>query len=1188
MKNVSLVSLLTLLMVLPMAAQKSTGDIRGTISDVSGAVVTDATVTATQAGTEFVRTANTNNDGAFAITDVPAGTYKVVVTKAGFKEAVTNNVVVNVSTATTANSTLVVGGSGEQVTVEANSIQVETSTGAVSGVVDGQQVRELPLNGRSFVQLTQLQPGVSPANNFDSKNKGLLSGVDFSVNGNTTTSNLFLIDGANDNDTGSNRTILIYPSIEAIQEFKMLRNSYGPEYGQASGAVVNLVTRGGTNDFHGSAFYFGRNDALNATEYFARRGAVDAATQGKPLPNNGKDKLRRNDYGFSLGGPVWKDHVFFFYSEEWNKEIRGITRFGRVPTMAERSGDFSQPVQKVGNTLCNGYDNGQAIAAGNPGFATQVIPAGNLSPGGLLMAKLYPVPNISSTTSCDNWHVSTPASLDFREENARVDFKLTKSNTIFARYTQDHWQNPYPILFNAGLWGDDAFPAVESSWSQPSKQAAVKWSSVLGSSAVNEVQFSYSANSIAISPGGTDPTLNSKIDAAIPSFYPESGKLNKGNRSHPVFWGGIAPYGNNVSGADLWNSAPWKNNLDIYSARDDFSKVWGNHTFKVGFLDEWAAKNENTGGSSASETPQFWGGGSTAGWGSTPNFINNNSGLANVLTSGQHFGFNEQSTEPVANTRYKNIETYFGDTWKARRNLTLEYGFRWSFLREPYDDKNGVASWDPKLFDPAKGGDACNGVVVVPGTDPCTSRGFMKGTPGVNRSLRHNNNHLIAPRLGLAWQPFSDGKTVLRAGLGQFFQRERINALLNLAANAPFAIVNSGFRELDTVVQSDPNNVSTFGAGGPSLALAPRGVTPNSWQWNVTLEQELYPNSKLELSYVGNRTMHLTSTNDINQVPIANRLQAATCANPCNINTLRPATPFGTITLFSRNGDANYNSLQALFRTKIMKRSELQAAYTWSKSISDVGLDESGGTGSGNQVSANENSRLDRGPSAINRPHIFVANYVWYLPDFKDRNGFMKSTLGGWEWTSIINLSSGSSMTPFEGGNGFTNIPGGVWGTGYTNNIRPLRVAGVPCHVSTPGHPEQIINPAAFTAVGQTLGVVNGGGRGACLGPGTTNIDTSFHKNWLTAHERLTVQLRLELFNALNHANFNGSNLQGSHLALYTGNGTAFCGGANACGAAGAGNTITSVAPGTQRGDFGSVGATRGAREIQYALKFIF
>src|SRR6516162_7594003 len=282
---------LVALLSAPLFAQKTTGNLRGVVTDPSGAVVANVPVVVTNVSTGQERTVTTNTQGEYTAPELIAGVYKVTVKAPNFKEAVSNNVEVHTSSTEVLNVQLQVGSTSEQVTVAASEIQVQTDNAGLGEVVTGEQVRELPLNGRSFVQLTQLMPGVSAANNFDSKNKGLQAGVDFSVNGNATTTNLYLVDGANNNDTGSNRTILIYPSIESIAEFKMLRNSYGAEYGQASGAVINIVTRSGSNQWHGDVLYFGRNDALNAEDWFSHAAGVSAAASGTPLHNNGKNEL---------------------------------------------------------------------------------------------------------------------------------------------------------------------------------------------------------------------------------------------------------------------------------------------------------------------------------------------------------------------------------------------------------------------------------------------------------------------------------------------------------------------------------------------------------------------------------------------------------------------------------------------------------------------------------------------------------------------------------------------------------------------------------------------------------------------------------------------------------------------------------------------------------------------------------
>src|SRR5260370_1533586 len=331
-RNSGFFLLVCLLVALSAAAQNITGTIQGTVTDPQGAAVPNAQVSIKNVDTGEARTGTTSSQGFYTAPELPVGTYDVTIKQPNFKTFISKHVELDASTTTKLNAVLQVGSVNEEVTVPASAIQVETNTGAVGNVVEGNEVRELPLNGSNFVELTQLAPGVSPASFFNTEKKGLEGGVDFSVNGNSVTSNLFLIDGVNNNDIGSNRTILIYPSTQAIEEFKMLRNSYGPEYGQAAGALINIVTKSGTNSFHGGGFYRGRNTALNATDYFNN------------LNHISKDVLHRNDYGFNIGGPIVKDKLFFFESEEWNKEIRGKARTAEVPTTGaagEASGNFS-------------------------------------------------------------------------------------------------------------------------------------------------------------------------------------------------------------------------------------------------------------------------------------------------------------------------------------------------------------------------------------------------------------------------------------------------------------------------------------------------------------------------------------------------------------------------------------------------------------------------------------------------------------------------------------------------------------------------------------------------------------------------------------------------------------------------------------------------------------------------------
>ena len=324
-------SLLMLAIPLAAHAQQYSGTITGTVSDPSGAAVPAAAVTATNTGTGSSYKAMTSDAGLYVFAQLPVGTYQLSIKKDSFKEFVAKNVEVHTSTTTDVSPKLDLGAASETVTVEASDVQVELSQASVGEVIEGTQVRELPLNGENFIGLVTLSPGVSQANSFNSRDKGLLGGSDFSVNGNPYTNNLFLVDGVNNNDVGSNRTILVYPSTDAIAEFKMVRNSYGPEYGQASGAIISITTKSGENQFHGGFFYAGRNDALDANDWYSNH-------QANPV----KAELRRNDWGYHIGGPVIKNKLFFFWGQEWDREVRGSPQSACVPTAAEQGGDFSQ------------------------------------------------------------------------------------------------------------------------------------------------------------------------------------------------------------------------------------------------------------------------------------------------------------------------------------------------------------------------------------------------------------------------------------------------------------------------------------------------------------------------------------------------------------------------------------------------------------------------------------------------------------------------------------------------------------------------------------------------------------------------------------------------------------------------------------------------------------------------------
>jgi hypothetical protein len=1195
-------------------AQVYYGTIVGNVTDPSGAAVPDAAVTVVNKGTNEKFTAKTSGQGSYTVAQLPVGTYEVDVETTNFKKFVANDVEVHTSTNTEVNATLQVGSSTETVTVEANAVQVQTTDASVGEVIDGTQVRELPLNGENFVGLTQLSPGVSAASNFDATGKGLQGGVNFSVNGNPYNNNLFLVDGVNNNDVGSGRTILIYPATDTISEFKMIRNSYGPEYGQASGAIISITTRSGTNNFHGGFFYSGRNDFLDSNDWVSNNNGT------------GKSKLRRSDWGYYVAGPVLKDRLFLWFNQEWDREERGGSYGTCVPTDAESAGDFSgygtATTDQCGATIP--VIPAQFQAAGN------ALKIANPDKGGSLIAQFYPSANFNSNqklvnTNGYNWASQLPNKNNWSEWNVRGDYDVTKNNRVTVRWTSDTWTNPFPNNPGLdGLWGDSEFPTVGSNWSQPSTSVMAKLSSTIHNTMVNDVEFGYGHNAIITSLAGTRASIVPALQQAYPATFPSALKT-----PDEFFggWGGLNPYGSNNGSSSIWNIAPYGDHEDLYTVQDNLSKVAGNHVYKAGVFIGDSLKVEDSGNGQDRPTlptsvfcATNAAGGTITGPG-LPACANTGNALANVLIPGtgstpQEFAVSENSTDATAFVRWHDYEFYVQDSWKIRRNVTVDYGFRWSFFREPYGDDNHWSNWSPAAWSASQAAtnpqDVCNGLLVVPGTTPCADATKLlnslgvpitlsSGTPGVGRALVNQSNHNIAPRVGIAWDVFGNGETALRFGGGQFYQREIVGFDENAAKSAPYSLNASSDRSIDTPAPLTSASLS------PGFAKDPRPITPNSWQWNATLEQQLRRNTTFELGYVGNTGVHLSSMYDANPVPQKNWLQSAFAPNSTVQNTYRPATNFGQVGGFARYGHATYHSLQALFRSQI-GRSTFNAAYTWSHSIGNVDLDNSSGSFNQEATLAYQYPGLDKHNTNINRPNIFVANEVFFLPTFAKYNQFVRQSVGGWELNSIFTAAHGSSLTIYGGlaGGGCTNLDinnncisgyastlSSLIGTGYNGNNLPLST-GINCNAGQ--HENQIVNPNAFTFIGYTIGSIpsNISRRGTCFGAPTTDLDAQLAKNW-QIKEKYRIKFQFDFFDLLNHPNFNTSSLE---AATYTASGPAYCGGARPATPGGGpsglpcsptNNVITSIPAGATVG--GSVQALqpgKANRELQYALHFDF
>ncbi len=1178
--------------------QETTGTMSGSVSDPSGAMVPRATVTIKNEGTGLTRTVTTNDAGFYTAPNLPVGSYSVSAMASGFKTAEHTGIDLHVLEQKVVPVVLEVGTAVQTVEVTGGATLVETRTGEISNLVGAQQVSELPLNGRSFVQLTLLVPGAAAGDNQNSRFTGLLGGVDISMSGNSANANAWLVDGVDNVDHGSGRTILIYPSVDSIEEFKVQRNSYGADSPAAGGAQISLVTKSGTNRLHGSVYEFFRNDKLDAANFF-----LNAA-------NKQKAPLRYNDFGYSLGGPIKKDKAFFFWSQEWRREIRGITRRAQVPTDLERQGNFSGPdahgwptptdpynfTSKVDTTP--GPNFGKIINTPQP-FPNNTIPAcatgqttDCLSPAGLAVLQLYPKQNTPIPAGGGyNWVFPVGTRLPTREEQIRGDYNVNDKTSVMVRYTQDSWKNPAPNFgSDGGLWGDTGFPTVDSSWAQPSKAFATRLTHTFGASTINEFQFSYSNNRIYITEGiGKD--INNAINAAIPQIFPVSS-----DRAHAVFW--TPP--ENVPTGGLWNAAPWNNAHDIFVWKDDLTHVHGNHSLKFGAFFSHDKKDEDCCGASNLST-QFWGptavpGGAGAnsgtnlengGWGpaAAPGAGSQvtGSGLADLLLQGAYWGSSpDVNTQPRSKVRWDDIESYVADTWRVRPRLTLDLGVRWSILPPSIQADDKLANFVPSLYNPSVGSkDPTNGL-IFPTSVVNTALGITGGKANlrgidVGRALRNSRYDTIAPRIGIAWDPTGAGKWAIRAGAGVFFGRADLSQPIGeLISNPPFeATANwpGTARPLDYL----PGPVPGAAYGTAQNAADINWKVQGSYQWNFTVEREIARDTKLQVGYLGNKGNHLPLNYDLNSVTPANWLQFETIHNTVGHTTgdedkLRPlyALRGSSDLIFQTNGgNSIYHSLQVFLSKRFANNYSFQVAYTFSRNLADSSLSCCGNGNGRQRLTTPFFPKYDRGLADFDRTHIFTANWIYRFSALPNRSALVRGVAGGWEATGIYSYSSGVPLGVATNQNEL--------GVDSNKQIRPDQVVS---SVTGPHNANQWINQNSFAFPVQ-FGRLGYSSVSSFRAPPLNGMDFAIYKNFPLHWESTSIQLRFETFNTLNHTQFQDvdtsyqvNNLKSdvtkgvfTSCSTINGNVFPFC------------NTNPT---------FGQVEKARDPREIQIALKFIF
>ncbi|HEV8429154.1 MAG TPA: carboxypeptidase regulatory-like domain-containing protein [Pyrinomonadaceae bacterium] len=1088
------------------AQSSTTGNITGTVRDPQGAAVPKAEVTITEEKTGVSRTVRATEDGFYTATSLPAGVYTVSTSPSGFKKTVTTGVDLHVNENKTVNLDVQVGQVTETVTITSESAPVELRSGEVSSLITEKQVTELPLNGRNYAQLALMVPGVSPVTQagaggaFATRGTGLNAGVDMAVNGNQSNANLWTVDGVNNMDVGSNRTLLVFPSIDSIQEFRVERNSFGAEFGQAQGAVVNLITKGGSNEFHGTAFEFYRNDSLNANNFFLNR-------SGQPKP-----QLKYNNFGGTFSGPIIKNRAFFYWSEEWRRERRGQVLSARVPTAAEKTGDFSGiltgNLPHMPGQTCNN--------SGDPGcFPGNKIPTNLLSPAGLAFVKLFPNP---TGPGVGDWATSQVQPINTRQDSIRGDITLNDKTNLMVKYINEKWTH---LAASGNFWGDSPYPTLASDWSQPSHSFVVKLSNTITSKAVNEFQFSIAGNDIIITTSPETQALQDEIASKIPTVFPHADGT-VGGTVPSLFWG-AGGY------ANIWHQAPWANREDLYIWKDDFSLVKGSHEWKFGGLFSHNFKDEPGGGAGGGNQQL-----TIQGCGEQTGHC-----IADLLLKDTVLlNYTEIATTEIAEGRWRDFEFYANDVWKLHPRVTLTMGIRYSRFPPAWEKDNRISNFFPALYN---GTDFNSGLVT---SDEAVQMGLSKSTINTYKQGWQ-------PRFGLAWDVHGTGKTAVRIGFGRYMSRSNvIEDLLRLTGNPPWTTTvsaGSGWngagttlancptcRSLDTINPGLKTNVAGVNPNAGFAAVDPNFRPPESYQWNLTISHQLTNDTVLEASYIGNHGLHIwrrnVNRNDIapNQVcrgaacdgssrdarlQISRAALGVTSSNVFSdlagqlIADNRSFRGVGNITTDESNGNSSYHALQLWLNRRFSKRLAFQAAYTWGHAISDVAL-----TSFTNATSDPFNFASDKGDADLDRRHTFVSNVIYELPAFRRWGKAAEFALGRWQ---INGIASYFGATPIDITTGANTL-----GTASAVGQRP-NYTGAPLYLDTSDSTRHL-NPAAFArpAPGQ-LGTL---GKGSVRGKAITNIDFSMSKNW-RYKERYGFQFRAEFFNVLNHPNFVGYDL---------------------------------------------------------------
>jgi len=1151
-------------------AQEAT--IVGTITDPTGAAVPKANVNITNTDTGIVRTIATGGDGQYVAPDLHIGHYVVRVEAGGFKVGERKDINLQVGDRTRVDFTLEVGNQKETVTVEANAVAVQTDTGEVSGVITGQQVSQLATNGRSVFTLEPLQPGASSIQaDFQVPTS---AGGDFNVsfNGERVSHNLWLVDGGEAADRGGGGGADVLPSEDAIAEFRTMTSNYSAEYGLSSAGTVSMVIKSGTRQLHATAFYFGRNNALDARNYFN-----PAPNQFNPTPDPVAE-LRFNDFGFNVGGPVSvhpsksTPKTFFFYNMEWRRYVAGGIYNQVVPYTSTYGGNFASNLPTsskdplTGNVVPNsglhvpcGYQLSSALktAFNNAGittfstpgssggtnpqqicsipslaqeqqanpatdpvfqaFPSNAIPAAlvNSNATALLGAGIFPAP-----TSGDSFIGGNKSPTTGKEEIARIDHQFSDKFSIFGHFIADQAIQTY----GETQWSSDNVPTVFNTFNNPSYSATIHATYTVNPTLLNEIAFNYDGNRIHIlpAPGSVyqDPS----------GFTENSNRIfsgtNADNRIPDIHLAGSTGTYYTV------NWLPWNNQADDYQIRDDVSWTRGAHQFRFG--GSWALYKK---------AQDYFA--ETQG-GFTFNGFYTGNDFADYLL-GYAQGYSEQAYKGTGYWNAVSPALYVQDNWRATHRLTLNLGLRWDGIPHTYEANNNMSNFYPNLYNSSTlptwvagsnfGQIASNSPGLGPTpTSIASLQGYQfylngigfEGKNGIPKGLVNNTWDAFGPRIGFAYDVTGRGNTVIRGGFGTMYERIQGNDMYNAATNPGFGYsLNTNYVSL-----SNPHNSITGAA--ISVPIVPASVTginqsykvPTSYSYSAGVQQAIGKNAVLSVSYVGNQNRYQSYYQEINTPPAADlaNLQAGSSATP--FNGLVPYQGFAQIKQAFTGQNSHYNSLQSEVHGHVTHDLYVQGAFTLSRAI-----DPSTGNGNGWDLDPVSNPyvgwKYDNGPSLFDRTAVAFVNFVYDIPFLKNSSDkLLRTTVGGWQFSGIVMMQSGA---PYNLGINGTNVASVFPGGDVANRPNITGSVSYPkTAVTSSGRTTGIqwINPAVYSS--PAAGTWGNAGFDSVRGPGRDNWNLALFKRFIISESRGSeFQFRAESFNTWNHTQFGGAGQNG-------------------------------------------------------------